>query len=376
MSHRKQRRKSTFRFIPAVILVMVFLLIFLHFRKNSTPTIESGTSVDFPSVYQGEIKGVLFDMELEVPNDFQQSDLRESTAHQLLPDVEAADQFFSEGRITTSETKESVIDHRFAELPILSKRYEDGAYIYISNMLVYTNGNTDKINNSFRIQKTDLYNADRYSVEEDLAFSGREDAFQKIKEALGACSLESSGLDYISYALDHQTMSEEYKETDKSGIDIETGDMLWTEDDDCYAFFIEQNYQGLPVYFGLQDFPDDEIGSRPIQAFVNSEGLQYLFLQSAYRFDEGGKQFQLTEIENIADAVAEKYGSILNGYSYTVLRAKLYQMPLWEKENDYDIKPVWLIETEESGIDSESGMEMRHSLYSLFDACTGKEIVW
>ena len=50
-------------------------------------------------------------------------------------------------------------------------------------------------------------------------------------------------------------------------------------------------------------------------------------------------------------------------------------MPVAVGVEDYELRPVWLFEIHEKGIDSETENEYETTLYTFLDAQTGEEVV-
>lgn len=102
--------------------------------------------------------------------------------------------------------------------------------------------------NAFVPFQDERYNADLYSTETQLSFMTREEAFDEIQNTLKESGI---GIDaaYICYALDHETMqSQEYHEDMDGNIDKSQYKTQWLGEDDCYYFYINQIYKGLPLY--------------------------------------------------------------------------------------------------------------------------------
>ncbi len=183
--------------------------------------------------------------------------------------------------------------------------------------------------------------------------------------------LEETAYDY--YALDHETMEKEYRAFDKSGQELGADTLSWGAENDCYFFTAVQQHEGLPVYFGSQDFPEDGESNRPIQVLYSADGIERLEVSRLYSFSEPGETVSLLDFGTIAETVSKKYGDVI-GASYTVKRAELYKMPVKQAGSTYDIKIVWLFEVTESGVDSDTGKEYEYTQYMFVNAADGTEV--
>ena len=160
---------------------------------------------------------------------------------------------------------------------------------------------------------------------------------------------------------------------DKTGETVSTEGISWGVEDDCYFYTAVQLQEGLPIYFGSQDFPEDEEGNRPIHALCSANGIERLDVSRLYSFSEPGEAVSLLDLDTIVQTVSKKYGDIV-GSSYTVKRAELYKMPVKTADSTYDVKIVWLFEVQEAGKDSDTGEAYEYTQYMFVDATDGTEV--
>ena len=212
-----------------------------------------------------------------------------------------------------------------AGLVTLHLCYEDGAFLSASTVLVYSTPVFEKIYGAFRLDHD--YNADKYSKDAVMEIGDPRTIFDAaLKDINGAgYQLEEAAYDY--YALDHETMAKEYRALDKSGNEISADGLSWGAENDCYFFAAVQQHEGLPVYFGSQDFPEDSESNRPVQVLYSAGGIERLEVSRLYSFSEPGDAVSLLDFGTVAETVSKKYGDVI-GASYTVKRAKLYKMPV------------------------------------------------
>ncbi len=319
-----------------------------------------------PETMKKEINGVEFDLELEVPEALDLNGIKRSTATRQAPKMDAV-----AGRIEESKTlveERGTPEGEGSDSNSYYAMYEDNSMVSLNTTMTYSTPFFEKIHNSFREENTDKY------TEEKAAFGTPEECFEKLMGEMAQFGYPLEDCDYAYYTLDYATMEQEEVITDKSG-EAAVSDSAWSEQDDCYYFFAEQVHDGIPVYFGEQNFPQDTLENRPLQAVYSSAGLQRLDAGRLYQFTSTGEQARLADFEEIAGRIADKYGNILTGASYKAVRAKLYQMPVDTGSGAYEVKLVWLFEVIESGKDSETGEDFANTLYTCIDAETGEEVV-
>ena len=295
------------------------------------------------------------------------------TATLQRPDVEKAKAVFAEGKTATEERNETESGEDGREYPGYTGHYEDGAFLSASTVLVYSTPVFEKIYGAFRLDYD--YNADKYSKDAVMEIGDPRTIFDAaLKDINGAgYQLEEAAYDY--YALDHETMAKEYRALDKSGNEISADGLSWGAENDCYFFAAVQQHEGLPVYFGSQDFPEDSESNRPVQVLYSAGGIERLEVSRLYSFSEPGDAVSLLDFGTVAETVSKKYGDVI-GASYTVKRAKLYKMPVKLADGTYDVKIAWLFEVTESGTDSDTGKEYEYTQYMFVDAADGTEVLF
>ena len=162
-------------------------------------------------------------------------------------------------------------------------------------------------------------------------------------------------------------MQKEEKHEEKLGkeLDIHSD---WSVDDNCYAIYISQKEQGIPVYYGNKYFMEDtDPKMMPVGGTVSKNGVESIIVNNLYEIKEENKLIKPVDFDTCAETIANKYGQILSDSKYVVNRAKLYFVPILNEHGGYDIKLSWLFEIIKD--DDSSAKE-----YILIDAETGKEI--
>lgn len=322
----------------------------------------SEIGIEIPERYDKEAENVSFKTDINVSENVRENGLRKLSATVQKPDPA------------------KVFDCLMGDTEIRAKNEEDNNYWYEGvNNEILTINNTSigfstnfyvYVSNAFRLQQGySDYNADKYELDKDLEFASRQEAFENIRQAL-----ETMGIDieeqYKCYVLEHSILqSEEYAMDINGNIDQTGYKDSWTQDDDSYYFVINQKYDDTPAYHVFYDnFPLAADENAPIQVLYNKDGIQFLQLEKVFAFTEQESNYDLKPFEEIAEVIETKYGMLLDGSTYSVNQATLYYMENKMNDEQYEVIPVWIFNTE----DNETGK----TLQDIVNAETGKEIVW
>lgn len=322
----------------------------------------SEIGIEIPERYDKEAENVSFKTDINVSENVRENGLRKLSATVQKPDPA------------------KVFDCLMGDTEIRAKNEEDNNYWYEGvNNEILTINNTSigfstnfyvYVSNAFRLQQGySDYNADKYELDKDLEFASRQEAFENIRQAL-----ETMGIDieeqYKCYVLEHSILqSEEYAMDINGNIDQTGYKDSWTQDDDSYYFVINQKYDDTPAYHVFYDnFPLAADENAPIQVLYNKNGIQFLQLEKVFAFTEQESNYDLKPFEEIAEVIETKYGMLLDGSTYSVNQATLYYMENKMNDEQYEVIPVWIFNTE----DNETGK----TLQDIVNAETGKEIVW
>lgn len=330
-------------------------------------------SVEFPKYMKQEINGVAFDLNLEVPENLELSKVKKSRAARQIPKVDSIVKVLGKNEDALEAYKDKFEGENGIVYDTYYAKYSDESLLSVDTAMVYSTSFFEKIHNSFRIEKSALYNADKY-ISEANEFETPEICFEQVKKQINLCGYKLDDCDYKYYTLDYNTMRQEEIQLDKAGEVSNSEDTGWSAEDNCYYFFAEQVHNGIPVYFGEQDFPQDNIENRPFQVVYSKDGIKRLDITKLYTFESMDENVNFKGFEEIANKVAEKYGNILTDAKYEAARAKLYQMPVKTEQGEYEVKVIWLFEIKETGIDSESGENFENTLYTCINAETGEEV--
>lgn len=327
-------------------------------QVNNKAENNAGT-YEVPDEYKKEVSDISFNIDkVEVPDDVDLSNIKEYIATKQKPDVKSIIERYSQGRDVTE--KDETDDDSYCYMG-----FSDGSELWVMDdgYMTWMTKEGGKPANSF-----DNTNMDKYAQTGSFDFMDESNAVKAVSDELKACGYNLDVYEYKYFLLDHDTMAKEEKTDDnKAGTKAnETADVSeWTKEDDCYWFYINQKLQGIPVYFGDENFPDDtDTTSMHVSGIVSANGIEALEVSDLYDFQSGDKTISFTDFDSCAQTVANKYGEILSDTKYIVDRAKLYFVPQLKSDDNYDLVPAWLFE-----IKTDSGNE-----FMIVDAESGKEI--
>lgn len=265
----------------------------------------------FPADFSDTIGNVTFDMDIIVNADLTETSLVTAAARMQKVNQEKAFQLFF-SRIEKYDT------YDYEEKDEYGKGAHSITYVSPEETTLTYGPRSSKFNymerdrmpyilTAFVPFQDERYNADLYSTEAQLPFMTREEAFEKIQNALREMDIQIEA-DYTGYALDHETMeSQEHHEDMDGNIDRSQYKAGWSGEDDCYYFCVNQTYQGLPVYSVYNEMLKDATDANaPIQAVVSGDGIEMLEIENAFEFfrEKGG--VSLAALDAVVNAAADK----------------------------------------------------------------------
>lgn len=340
-------------------------------ESDREPEMEQAV-MTFPENYHETIGNVTFNMDIIVKDDLTESSVVTAKAQMQGVNQEKAFQlFFSD--IASYETYDYEEEDEYGktahsvtyvspEETTLSYGPESCKLEYMERDLMLS------VLNAFVPFEDERYNADLYSTEAQLSFKTREEAFETVQKTLQAVDIDME-TDYTGYALDYETMrSQEYYEDMDGQIDKSQYKQQWSNADDCYYFYIDQIYRGLPLYHVYnQVFGDAGDINAPIRAVVSGEGIEWLKIEKVFVFSDEQGGVSLADMDAVIKTAADKYNQELGDAAYEVTKAELYYyVDLSSGMGIYDVKPVWILSGCEKG-----GKKMQ----MIVDAQTAEEIL-
>lgn len=354
-----------------VTLILIVLSLSLSGCEQDVEP-EENNVITFPENFSETIGNVTFNMDIIVNADLTENSIVTAKAQMQKVNQEKAFQlFFSD--IATYDTYDYEEEDEYGKMAhqvtYVSPKETTLVYGPQSSKFDYMERDlVPYVLNAFMPFQDERYNADLYSTETKLSFMTREEAFDKIQNALKEFDI---GIDaaYICYALDHETMqSQEYHEDMDGNIDKSQYKTQWSGEDDCYYFYINQTYKGLPLYHVYNEvFADQEDTNAPIQAVVSGEGIEWLNIEKVFALSDEQGGVSLADMDAVIRTVADKYNQVLGDAAYEVTKAELcYYVDLSSGMGTYDVKPVWILTgSEKSG----------KTIQIIIDAQTAGEIV-
>lgn len=299
------------------------------------------TEYDFPSEYYEEIDGVKFEIDkVEVPEGVDLDGVFECDINKQRPNQDfIVEKYSQEKNILENENSDSIdLDGSVGIYEYISFSDKSNLYVMNGNM-GYMTDLASKVSYSF-----DADNMSKYSSNGNFEFLSAEKAVKLVQDEVINCGYELEKYDYKIFLLDHDTMQKEEKHEQKVGekLDIQSE---WSSDDDCYRIYINPTEQGIPIYFGNKYFMEDtDPTTMPVSGLVSKNGVEELQIANMYSFESEDKSIKMMEFDQCANAVANKYGKILSENQYCVDRAKLYFVPVLEKDGTYNARLAWLFE--------------------------------
>ena len=257
---------------------------------------------------------------------------------------EEDDYFFS---LTDPETQSSLAYNNAAGFVFTSKEYE-----YCKNCIV-----TETF--------ADVYNADQYQKLENLGFMNRQEAAETVRSVMEAFEIHL-GDPVNVYVMDHETMEQQEDPTDVSGeYDPNIKKESWTEEDDTYYFYFQQEYDGIPMIYNPYSGEGYEVGEETT-VMINASGITGALIMGCYTWEEK-EEVPLISLEKAVDTFFRNYEGIV-GVSYYVDQISLMLDILPGDDYTARLRPVWVFNAQMTGegysydsriiIDAETGEEL------------------
>ncbi len=319
----------------------------------------------FPEKYEktsdsGKVK---FHCQLEIPQNMTQAIPAVSAEGLYCCDREKAWALFGEG-------KEVMEKH---EIPAEEGREPSDYYLFaddenlgIDEGISYGSGNSQYYLN---IGVQDPDNQGKFAQDE-VSFKSSGECIAEIKSTIEELGYHSEDFLFGCYPLSFQTMRElEEESIQDSYLKEEQRKESWSQEDDAYFIYAYQQNEGIPVFHEQMSIAKsmafDTPDNAPLQAIYSARGIEYLTINSVYKFHNGEDLVSLKPFEDIAAVLEEKFENILDDASYEVTRAKFYERVYLNEAQKYETEPVWYFEVTENG----AGKSV-----VLINAETGKEI--
>ncbi len=333
---------------------------------------EENNVVTFPETFSKTIGNVTFNMDIIVNTDLTKSSVVTAKAQmQKVNQKKVFQMFFSDNADydTYDYEEEDEYGKMAHQLTYVSPEETMFSYGPESSKLEYMKMDLmPAVRNTFVSFEDDRYNADLYSTKAQLSFQTREEAFETVQKTLQAADINME-TDYTGYALDYETMqSQEYYEDMDGHIDKSQYKPQWSDADNCYYFYINQIYRGLPLYHVYNKvFGDAGDINAPVQAVVSAEGIEYFEIEKVFTVSEEKEGVSLTDMDSVVKTAEDKFNQVLGDAAYEITKAQLYYyVDLSSGMGVYDVRPAWILSGCQKG-----GKKMQ----IIIDAQTAEEIL-
>ena len=216
------------------------------------------------------------------------------------------------------------------------------------------------------------YNLPHFSLSKELPFASREDVFQIIKNHFDTIDVSISE-NYEAYALNHKKLQKEEQPTDAEGNVVEEyRKASWTKEDDAYYFILHQEVDGVlirQVTYG-DGFQGTGIEQTELMAVYGARGLIAFREYWGYVLEETTEEREIISLDQALESLQKKYDMLLTEDSTLFDEIALELMPVFIRDNEYEIHPVWAFRGE---INSENGPIIPTEIF--FDGFSGQEII-
>lgn len=216
------------------------------------------------------------------------------------------------------------------------------------------------------------YNLSHFSSTKELPFAPRENIFQVIKNYFDMIGISISDK-YEVYCLNHKKLQKEEKPIDADGKILEEDKKeSWTKKDDAYYFIFHQEVDGVPirqVQYG-DGFQGTGIEQTELMTVYGAKGMIAFREYWGYVLEETTEERKIISLDRALESMQKKYDMLLTKDSTLFNEIALELMPIFIKDNEYEIHPVW---TFRGQIQVEGWQS--NDIEIIFDGFSGKEII-
>lgn len=268
-----------------------------------------------PSSYREEINDMLcFDAKVVVSDSFQDGVFYKTKGYYQAYDADAFTELFFADKTIADKYRYELSDRNGEEKEGYAYMSDDGCTIccYPAEAIYSVDAEVDYYFYGFCdvIGNSTMYNADQYSLTEDLSFMTRKETEQKVQETLENMGFHTGDFIYQAYALDAPALCEESQRGyewgfEEAGVDFRTD---WEADQEAYAFEMWQMCQGLPVWtaqIGPLYIADES--KAPVTGIYRKDGFVRFDVTDILNFETGNEYDVLLSFEEIVKKISEKY---------------------------------------------------------------------
>lgn len=224
-------------------------------------------------------------------------------------------------------------------------------------------------------ENTEEYNADLYSLDSDLDFMPREEAWSQVIDCMEVLGIDLTDVvQRATYSLDMETMEREEICIDVDGNIVESEmNQEWSKENEGYYYFIEQSNQGIPIYY-INQFEGEYVDRVKLRIFQTKNGIVGINFDGWYDVELGEEKLRFLPFEEIMNVIEKKYSGTIMTNPLTVKKATLYTFPMQTSESTYVLVPVWACTIEEELADNQGGTYTQN-IYMPINAITGEEML-
>ncbi len=219
------------------------------------------------------------------------------------------------------------------------------------------------------ITNRDMYNAQKYSLSNQLSFASRDTAIQKVLEVLDTIGYDPGSFSYQAYALDASTLNRESRRVYEWGFEEDeiAFQTEWDTQEEAYSLNLWQEVQGLPVWTARIDpvnLLDESMA--PVTALYRENGFVSFRVSDILTFETTAEYDTLLPLKEIIHIISEKYDNIITDGRIVVTEMKLCALASHDGEGSCVLIPAWVCNYWQE-FDNNSGQ-------MILNAATGYEI--
>lgn len=327
-----------------------------------------------PSDYKDKVSDILsFDAEVIVSDTFQGGIFYKTKGRYQEYDGEAFQElFFADRKIRDRYTYE-MPDRSGMEKEGYAWQSEDGGSLclYPTEAIYSAGAETDYYFYGFCdiTGNVTMYNADRYSLTEELDFMTREEAKQRVSEVLEGMGLSAGEAVFQAYALDAPTLCEESERVYEWGfaegdVDFRTA---WEKEHEAYAFQMWQMCQGLPVWtVNMDPLSVADESNAPVTGILREDGFVRFYVSDILDLKTEEEYDVLMPFEDIIGKIEEKYAVDAMMEKTVIREMRLCALTVRDSHGGCILTPVWICTGKLAEDD--------YPVQTAFDAVAGEEI--
>lgn len=343
-------------------------------EQTTSNIIEKAAYKDGDTIQKQIDTNIKINAEVNIPESLQSLKINKTKAYRPNLNEKNIKKIFFQKNDKLSKNIDSGYNSReFGKYDSICYTSADGAsLIYEPADIEYSNLNREYyLNCLFTDPQFEDYNLDRYPQSEELSFAKKEKVFQKIKKVFDTLNIPISE-NYTSYSLNHRQLKKEEKAIDSNGnIHTENEKKFWKEDDDAYYFILHQEINGVPIeQRGYGDgYTGTGVEETKLEVIYSKKGWISFEEQWGYSLEQTDTIWNIIPAKKALEYFQKKCDMLVLNEKWNISEISLKLLPVFKKNNDYEIRPVWFFEG-----DSLDQDKKEHKITIIFDAITGKEI--